>query len=89
MNETEADLHREALLMITEDIEVIDDMRQRYTAVLSALKYDTDVEYYMLITENVIHSLKQIKINLDNLIMAYEISHQQNTKEQKPRGRPN
>lgn len=85
MNDDE--LKNEALLMITEDSEIIDDMRNRYRAVLSALKYESDVEYYTAITENIVQSLKQIKMNIDNLIMAYEISNQQT--QEVPRGRPN
>lgn len=71
MSKQDDDANREAYEMILDDQEWIVDMKNRYEAVLDALKFDEDVEYYVLITENIVGNLRVVNSNINKLIDAY------------------
>lgn len=71
MSKQDDDANREAYEMILDDQEWIVDMKHRYEAVLDALKFDEDVEYYVLITENIVGNLRVVNSNINKLIDAY------------------
>ena len=74
MSKQDDDANREAYEMILDDQEWIVDMKHRYEAVLDALKFDEDVEYYVLITENIVGNLRVVNSNINKLIDAYNCS---------------
>lgn len=88
MSVSDDEVNAQAFEMICDDQEMVVDMKHRYSDVLHALKDDEDVEFYILLTENIVASLTHINLNLNRLISAYKV-HKADIKKENTRDRIN